>query len=227
MSAAGVGGTVRPTASAAASAVGFASSSSAAAGRDGNDGNLSGLAIEAKSSSNILSGHVLLGILKRWHQIVFSRAQRHQKRGKTKCLQAAAVAKSLLSSDPWVKRLRVAGKLVDKGMRSRVIGMAVKILNDANAIKLENIGAAEGRVADLTEELVHRKNNAWRISLAEQEEFSRCRQTPNPLSVEWGGPFLFCSAPGRITFLRRSYRGRSLTRRHGDSALGPAEKRRR
>jgi len=133
MSAAGDRVTVLPTASAASSVVRRVSAPAAAVGErsvpgmspDGNGGDSSGGTIEAKSSSNNFFGHVRLGIVKRWSQTVFARAQRHQKRGKTKCLQAAAVAKSLLSNDTWVKRLRVAGKPVDKGVLSRVIGMAV------------------------------------------------------------------------------------------------------
>jgi len=107
MSAAGDRVTVLPTASAASSVVRRVSAPAAAASErlvpgtspDGNDCDSSGGTIEAKYSSNNFVGHVRLGIVKWWSQTDFSRAQRHQKRGKTKCLQAAAVAKSLLSND--------------------------------------------------------------------------------------------------------------------------------
>jgi len=107
MLAAGHRVTVVPTASAASSVVRRVSAPAAAAGErlvpgtspDGNDCDSSGGTIEAKFSSNNFVGHVRLGIVKRWSQTVFYRAQRHQKRGKTKCLQAAAEAKYLLSND--------------------------------------------------------------------------------------------------------------------------------
>jgi len=180
---------VLPTASAASSIVRHVSAPAAAAGErsvpgsspDGNDGDSSGGTIEAKSSSNYVFGHVRLGIVKRWIQTVFARAQRHQKLGKTKFLQAAAVAKSLLSNNTWVKRLRVAANPVDKGVLSRVIGMAVTLLNEANAIKLENTCGAEDRFAQQTEELVDHKHKAWRISLAEAREILELTSDTQPL----------------------------------------------
>jgi len=191
LSSAGDRVTVLPTASAASSIVRHVSGPAAAAGErsvpgkspDGNDCDSSGGTIEAKSSSNNVFGHVRLGIVKRWIQTVFARAQRHQKRGKTKCLQAAAVAKSLLSNNRWVERLRVAGNPVDKGVLSRVIGMAVTLLNEANAIKLENTCGAEERFAQLTEELVDHKHKAWRISLAEARGILELKSDTQPLVV--------------------------------------------
>jgi len=107
MSAAGDRVTVLPTVFAASSVVRRVSAPAAAAAErsvpgtspDGNGGDSTGGTIEVKSSSSNVFGPVRVGIVKLWRQTVFARAQRHQMRGKTKCLQAAAVAKSLLSND--------------------------------------------------------------------------------------------------------------------------------
>ena len=70
---------------------------------------------------------------------------------------------------------------MDEGVLSRVIGMAVTFLNEANAIKLENPGGAEDRVAQLSEEFVDRKRKAWRISLAEAREILELASDTQPL----------------------------------------------
>jgi len=59
--------------------------------------------------------------------------------------------------------------------------MAVTFLNEANAIKLENPGGAEDRVAQLSEEFVDRKRKAWRISLAEAREILELASDTQPL----------------------------------------------
>lgn len=123
--------------------------------------------INAKSSSTCYYPFVRVGIVKLWHDTVHARARRHKNRGVSKRLQVASISAHLVTTNAWVRRLRVGGKPIDKAAVTRIITKAVTLYNATNTIRQHNTGRSADYVEEKVNERVTAQSKSWQMGFGD------------------------------------------------------------
>jgi len=99
----------------------------------------------------------------------------------SKRLQVASIFEHPVTTNKWVRRLRVDGKPMDKAAVSRLISKAVALYNATNTIKMHNTGKAVDYVDGRVKKRVGEQGKAWRMTYEDADEILRLVADTQPL----------------------------------------------
>lgn len=94
--------------------------------------------VMAKDGDNVFSSTVRVQVIKRWHDCVHKRAERHGTRGKAKQLHLNNVARHLAEKGSFIK-----DSAIDMRACARFIDNSIKFQERCNAIRVQSTGMSE------------------------------------------------------------------------------------
>lgn len=102
--------------------------------------------------------------MRRWHDVVFRRAEKHQGKGKAKQLHLSNVASHLTQVDEYVL---ARGK--DKRAVSRLVAAAIKLYKQSTTLRAQSTGLAPDEVKTKVNAQLTKQAGYWRATLEETQ----------------------------------------------------------